>query len=47
MAHGPTYIPLNFESDLDHCLDKKKIFLHLLIIVRALAEVCPLQVLLL
>ena len=41
MSHDPTWMPLNNEVDLDHCLDTK-ILIYLLL--PALAELCAPQV---
>ena len=41
----PTYIPLNFETDLDHCLDiKKNLDIPIYLLLCDLAVVCAIQV---
>ena len=45
MGLGPTEIPLNFESDLDHSLDTKNNPDFLIYLLHAFGKVCALQVL--
>ena len=42
MGLGPPYIPINFETDLNHCLDTKNLDFAIYLLLRALAEDCTL-----